>query len=144
MTRADFQAYKERSLNRFCYEVIKNEGADARREIARRIRKEINFAAVDPAVLERMSVEDTYNLESHVFCVQGYIPILVTDGLLAKALSFLINPLREVVLLYFFLDLKFTAIALLLKIPYTTVTYRFEAALTRLKDILESLINEEK
>ena len=144
MTRADFQAYKERSLNRFCYEVIKNEGADARREIARRIRKEINFAAVDPAVLERMSVEDTYYLESHVFYVQGYIPILVTDGLLAKALSFLINPLREVVLLYFFLDLKFTAIALLLKIPYTTVTYRFEAALTRLKDILESLINEEK
>ena len=144
MTRADFQAYKERSLNRFCYEVIKNEGADARREIARRIRKEINFAAVDPAVLERMSVEDTYNLESHVFYVQGYIPILVTDGLLAKALSFLITPLREVVLLYFFLDLKFTAIALLLKIPYTTVTYRFDAALTRLKDILESLINEEK
>ena len=144
MTRAEFRAYKERSLNRFCYEVIKNEGADARREIARRIRKEINFAAVDPAVLERMSVEDTYNLESHVFYVQGHIPILVTDGLLAKALSFLINPLREVVLLYFFLDLKFTAIALLLKIPYTTVTYRFDTALTRLKDILESLINEEK
>ena len=78
------------------------------------------------------------------FYVQGYIPILVTDGLLVKALSYLINPLREVVLLYFFLDLKFSAIALLLKLPYTTVTYRFDTALTRLKDILESLINEEK
>ena len=74
MTRAEFRAYKERSLNRFCYEVIKNEGADARREIARRIRKEINFAAVDPAVLERMSTEDTYNLDSHVFLCPGIYP----------------------------------------------------------------------
>lgn len=144
MTRAAFYEYKERSLIHFCYEVVKHEASDARREIERKSRKEVNFSAIAPAVLEQFSIEDHYNIESHVFYVQGVIPVMVTDGLLITALSYLLNPLREVVLLYYFLDLKFSAIALLLKIPYATVSYRFNAALNRLRDILESLTNEKE
>lgn len=143
MTKIEFYAYKEQAFNKFCYTVIKHEGINAIHEKARRIRNEINFSSVAPAILEQLSADDRYDIESRVFYVQSIIPILVIDGLLAEALSLLVNPLREVVLLHYFLDLKLPDIALLLKIPYSTVKYRLAAALARLKDILESLTNEE-
>lgn len=139
MTRQDFYSYKERSLNKFCYKVVNNESSNAMLSKRRKIRDEVNFSALPVSVQDRLATSDSYDIGSRVFYVLGAIPVMVIDEVLAQALSLLVNPYREVILLYYFLDLSFARISLLLDVPYTTVEYRYAAAMKRLKDIIRSL-----
>ena len=142
MKHQEFYRYKEETLDSFCKRLIKNEGKDARKEIARRAQHETLLSSLSASALAKLTTKDQYDLESWVFYVQGSIPIIVVDDKLAQALSLLNPSLRDVILLYYFLDLDMSRIALLLKISLGAVHYRYTAALVRLKEIMEKLLHE--
>ena len=141
MKRKDFQIYKMQTFDSFCKRLIKNEVIDIQRKISHRAKHEIIFSELSNALRAQLAVRDEYDLDSWVFYAKGKIPIVVIDENLARALALLTPSFRDVILLYYFLDMTLTHIALLLDIPFSTAQYRYTAALVRLKEIMESFPN---
>ena len=142
MKRAEFQIYKMQTFDSFCKHLIRNEATDIKRKKAQRAKHETNFSDLSNALRVQLAARDKYDLDSWVFYVKGKIPVIVIEENLARALALLSPRLRDVILLYFFLDLTLNHIALLLDIPFSTAQYRYAAALARLKEIMESFPNE--
>ena len=86
MTMQEFVLYQERTFESYCNALIRNEGKDARKEIVRRARREINLSMLDPTAQVSMGNQDTYDLGTMTFLVHG-IPVKVSDPTLGRALA---------------------------------------------------------
>ena len=137
MTREQFYTYQEQTFDSFVKTVIKNKSIDIIREYARQAAREIPLSDVSPSELfDQAAIIDTYHLYSRAFSVQNCI-VRVHDPVIGELLQYLTPQRREVILLYYFLDLNDTEISRLLKIDNTTVKYRRSTALKRLKEMME-------
>ena len=92
-------------------------------------------------ISKRASVTDTYRLYSRPYQVRDYV-IRVYDPNIGEVLQYLTPQRREVILLYYFLDLNDVEIGKLLHIDNTTAKYRRRSALKQLKKLMEDLQNE--
>lgn len=88
--------------------------------------------------LSAFYVEDQYRPYCKVFSVKG-IDIKVYDHTLAELLQYIPQDRRAVILLCFFLDLNDIEIGQILHIKSNTVKYRRNAALKRLRELLEDI-----
>lgn len=138
MTTEEFHTYQEQLFDSYCKRVIQNESIDAKREIARLAKHETVFSAMSAADAAQLITEDVYRGEPTVFHVRGY-SVVVLDESLGQALTYLIRPLREVILLRFFCDKSIDQIAALVNLSPTTVRYRCQKAMERLKNILQDI-----
>lgn len=137
MTQNELLSYKEKAFDSFCKSVIKNESADAFRELALRKNHVIEFSALSESELSAFYVEDKYYVYRKKYYVAGYI-IEVHDPVLGDRMQFLLPKFRNVILLSYFLGFSDTEIAKMLHINSSTVHYRKNIALRRLKTILEA------
>ena len=138
MTRAQFNAYQEQTFDSYIRKLIKNEGRNARRDIARRARREIALSQLMQSELTQVATRDCYNFESITFSVQGDT-VTVNDVLLGRAIASLSPQRREVILLSYFMDRNDPQIAKLLHTETNTIRYRKRSTLRRLKEILEAM-----
>lgn len=83
-----------------------------------------------------LTTVDQYFCRDHVFEVQG-MPVVVSDDLLAEALTRLPQSKRDVILLYYFQNLRDVEIGKKLKIVRSTVTRRRLATLQEMRAFLE-------
>lgn len=139
MTRAQFYTYQEQTFDTFTKTVIKNKSIDIIREYARQTAREIPLSDISPSDLyNQANITDTYRPYSRAYSVQNCI-VQVYDPVIGELLQHLTPQRREVILLYYFLDLNDTEIGRLLQIDNTTVKYRRNTALKRLKEMMEEL-----
>lgn len=138
MTLAQFYTYQEQTFDSFMGTLIKNEGKDARKEIARRAEHEISMSQLGKTALTPISVIDTYNLDSIPLCVRGQV-VIVKDSLLGRAIASLAPKYRDVILLAYFIGKNDSQIGVILDLAPNTIRYRRQTSLQRLKDILEVL-----
>lgn len=140
MTEQQFRTYQEQTFDAFCKAVIRNESINIHRQLAVQAEREVQLSSLSEPEIRTLCVEDSYSLYCRTFFVKG-IPINVFDQTLGDVLQYLTPQRRDVVLLSFFLGYSDTEIARVLHISNTTVKDRRNAALRRLKELLEEMNN---
>ncbi len=142
MTTQEFTTYQEQTFDAYAKSLIRNEGTDAKKELARRAGRETQLSALSPAELSLLASEDSYTLEKVTLFVREN-EVSVFNAVLGRALSFLPPKWRDVLVLYYFLDESDTQIAGRLGMTPAGAGHRRKVALARLKDVLEALGYEE-
>jgi RNA polymerase sigma factor (sigma-70 family) len=128
---------KQRVFDSYCKKVLKNEARDYHREMKRRRNKEISFSALSRKELEQLSTTDIYFATEQIFNVLGD-DIIVTNESVAEALRNLPEQRnRDIILLYYFLELTDREIGKKLDMIRSTVQNRRKSTLRELKKIIE-------
>lgn len=138
MTTQEFTTYQEQTFDSYAKRLIRNEGADAKKELARRANRESQLSALSPTALSALTVEDTYHPEKVTLFVREN-EVNVFNAVLGQALSFLPPKWRDVLLWYYFLDESDEAISVRLNMTTAGVRHRRKVALARLKGALEAI-----
>lgn len=138
MTREQYYEYLEKTFDAFCRRVIRNEAINAHKQLAARAEKEIPLSALSHEELSNLFYDDSYCHYCKTYYVQGH-PVHVNDPSLGEVLQFLSPRRREVILLTYFLDYTDADIARLLRISNPAVNNRKQAALKKLRELLEEI-----
>lgn len=139
MTLSQFHTYKEQAFDSYISKVIKNEGKDAKKEIARRAQHEVALSQLLQSELAQIATSDKYEIDNMTFSVIGGDTVIISDFLLGKAIAALPPQRREVILQSYFLNKNDVQIASLMHLETDTVNKRRHATLRRLKELLEAL-----
>ena len=123
MTPDRHDEHKQHTFDSFCKKVLKCEAYNGYREISRRQAHEITFSELPEEAMEQLAVYDRYPWEYTSFTVDGNV-ILIESDLLADALEALPQQDREIVLMYWFLELGDREIAMRLNMARRTVNRR--------------------
>lgn len=142
MTVQEFVTYQEQTFDAYAKRLISNEGADAKKELARRAKREAQLSALSPMELSMLSCEDEYGPEKVTLLLHGG-EVDVFNPVLGQALSFLLPKWRDVLLWYYFLGEDDNQISVRLNMTPAGVRRRRRAALARLKGILEAMEHED-
>lgn len=138
MTFQQYCSYLEQTFDSYCKTVARNKYLDILDEYARKAKHEQSLDSMSDRELSALFVEDQYHPYCKVFTVKEF-NIKVNDHTLAEILQYIPPERRAVILLCFFLDLNDTEIGQILHIKSNTVKYRREAALKRLRELLEEI-----
>lgn len=71
MTTQEFTTYQEQTFDSYAKRLIHNEGADARKELARRAKREVQLSALSSVELSALARENGYSLEEVTLFVRG-------------------------------------------------------------------------
>jgi len=142
MTREQFYLYLEQTFDSFTKTVIKTESLDILREYSRQAEREVSLSDMTPAEIgRRANVSDTYRPYRRAYTVRNYV-IHVYDPEFGELLQKLTPQRRDVILLYYYLDLNDVEVGKILHIDNTTAKYRRLAALDRLRKMMEEQDDE--
>ena len=119
---SDFQKTIQSQFDSKLKKDVKGIVRNYRKELARRQAKEISFCELPEIVVEKLIVWDDYESEYTTFDVCG-TEIRVLDEELAEALKQLPEQSRNIVLMFFFLDMSDSEIGEKLNINRST-SYR--------------------
>lgn len=132
---------KRHSFDAYCKRLLKNEAIDIQRRNAWLGKKEISFSELSRRDLLRLQYMDSYNYDPKVFSVLD-TDVVIENEDLGVALAELSPERRNVVLLFYLLDMKDQEIAKQLDLSLSTVQYRKASALARLRKLMEGYAND--
>lgn len=134
-----YEAFNEVTFESYCKAAVDKSVLRERLKKIERSKCEQTFSTFTDAMLYKLSQEDSGISQAEIncreFCVQG-IKVSVHGRELGQALVSLVPRDREIILLYFFLDIKHEEIARLMNINPSTVSRRRKAAMRKLRDFL--------
>lgn len=108
---------------------------DYERELGRRARHEMTFSDLSEAELNQIGFNDTYLSEFTAFEALGF-SVHVFDDRLCESLKRLPDRKRNIVLMYYFLDMTDVKIAELLQTSRSTVTRNRTSSLYEIKKMI--------
>ena len=132
---------KRHSFDAYCKRLIKNEAIDIQRRNTWQGKKEVSFSELSKKDLLRLQYMDTHDSDRSVFSVLDSNVVIENEDL-GAALAELSPERRNVVLLFYLLDMKDREIAEQLDLSLSTVQYRRTSALARLRKLMEGYTNE--
>ncbi len=135
---------KQHAFDAYCKRIVKNEAINIQLEHERQNKQEVSFSELSPWELQRLqSLQhiDRYAPDRKIFDVLS-IPVEIRDGGLAWALSALTVEQRNIVLLFYLLDMKDGEIAKRLCLKRSTVQYQRTNTLEELRKLLEGYEHE--
>lgn len=119
----------------YCKKVISNAAIDGHRELERKLKFECSLDDVVADDNETLLVFDTYPSESTVFVLED-VKVTIQDKRLADAFRSLQDELREILLMYWFLDMVDKEIAERKHLSRRAVNRKRNKAFCLLKDLL--------
>lgn len=134
MHSLDCQGIKKR-FDAYCKTVMRNKARDLYREEEKRNKMQVSLSALPNDAWDGLGVEDIYNLDK-VTLSFAEETIEVIGSALGEALHALNEPMRSIILLYYFLGYSDSEIAEKLGIARGTVYYHKRKALDELKEEL--------
>ena len=135
MTPDRHYEHKQHAFDSFCKKVLKCEAYNGYREISRRQSREVAFSELPEDSMEQLASYDRYPWEYTFFPVGGDV-ILIEDDRLAEALNALPQDGRDILLMYFFLDMADREIAERMNMARRTVNARRQKAYRLLKELM--------
>ena len=135
----DCSYYKERirhEFDRACILAINGEAANYFKALDRYGKRETSFSELSEVQLGELYTVDEYSVENFFFQVLEY-DIEVKDPKIAMALEKLTERKRNVILLYFFMDMNDVEIAKSMNLVRSTVCEHRKRSLEILKEILK-------
>ena len=133
--------HKQHAFDSFCKKVIRCEAYNAYRAIGRRQDLEIPFSQLPEEAMEALAAWDVYPWEYTSFPVDGDV-ILIKDDRLADALTTLPKRFRDILLMYWFLELADREIGERLSLSRRTVNNRRQQAYELLRKLMGGDENE--
>jgi DNA-directed RNA polymerase specialized sigma24 family protein len=127
---------KRHAFDSFCKKVLKNDARNSYGEEKRLRGKEISFLELSAHEIEQLSVTNKYFAEEQTFNVLGR-NVIVYDDSIAEALKSLTGRNRDIILLYYFLELSDGEIGKKFNMIRSTVQYRRTSTLQELKNFME-------
>ncbi|WP_077609595.1 sigma-70 family RNA polymerase sigma factor [Clostridium sp. Marseille-P2415] len=115
---------------------MEDERKDYQRYISRLSKHEISFSDMGDYLVSQFSNVDNYATDFHTFTLNGST-IGVENDLLSEALKSLTEKKREIILLYYFMDMNDTEIAEMLKLNRSTVYRHRTSGLAFIKEFME-------
>lgn len=135
MTTDRHKEHKQHTFDSFCKQAIKYEALNAYRQIRYRRNREISLSELPEENMEQLAVYDRYPWEYHSFIAYGKV-ILIENDLLAAVLSHLSQENREILLMYWFLEMADREIANYLHLARKTVNNRRLRSYRLLKELM--------
>ena len=129
------EIHKQHTFDSFCKKVLKHEAGNGHREINRRAHMEISMSDLPEEAMEQLAVYDDYPWDYTPFQV-GDETVLVKDDRLAEALAAIPERERNIILLYWFLELADREIADRMGIARRTVNTHRQNAYRLLKKLM--------
>lgn len=126
---------RQQTFDSFCKKVLKHEAANGHREINRRALIEIPMSELPEEAMEQLAVYDEYSWEYTSFQV-GNETVLVKDDRLAEALAAIPEKERNIILMYWFLDMADREIASHMGIARRTVNTHRQKGYELLKKLM--------
>ncbi|GIO19365.1 DNA-binding protein [Oceanobacillus oncorhynchi subsp. incaldanensis] len=120
MKLSSFQTTIENQFDYLCKRGMEDERIDYFRHLSRISKQEVSFSDTGEYLINQFFTVDNYTTDSQFFAVYGY-NIGVESDLLSEALRNQTNKKRNIILLYYFMDMSDTEIAELLKVNRSTV-----------------------
>ena len=120
----------------FCKTVLKNAAIDCFREIRKHREKELFFSELTKKEWQQLYMEDEYQLDSYIFQVLGQ-EVEVRNFLVANALKHLSEKKRNVILMYYYLEMTELEIAEKMHLRQSTINYHRTDSLKDLAEFLE-------
>ena len=127
------QEHKQHTFDCFCKRALKYEAYNIYREIRRRQQREVNFSELPEESMEQLAVYDYYACERDTFVIENEV-IHIENEKLAEALNALPPESRDILLMYFFLEMPDREIADCLHMARRTVNTHRIKAFQALKD----------
>lgn len=100
-----FQKTIENQFDYICKRAMEDERKDYQRYISRLSKHEISFSDMGDYLISQFSTVDNYATDFHTFILNGST-IGVENDLLSEALKSLAEKKREIILLYYFMDMN--------------------------------------
>ena len=141
MTPERHYEHKQHTFDSYCKKVLKCEAWNGYREISRRQKREVPFSELPEESMEQRAAWDRYPWEYTPFPV-GNDVILIEDDRLADALTTLPKRFRDILLMYWFLELADREIGERLSLSRKTVNNRRQQAYELLRKLMGGDANE--
>ena len=135
MTPDRHYEHKQHAFDSFCKKVLKCEAYNGYREISRRQKREVPLSELPEDAMEQLAAYDRYPWEYTPFTVGGDV-ILIENDYLADALNALPQDNREILLMYWFLEMADREIADRLHLARKTVNNRRLKSYRLLKELM--------
>lgn len=132
---------KQHVFDSYCKKILKNEARDYYDYLKIKRNNEVSLNNLSEEELEQIVVIPSYFSVTLISNLLG-LSILVDDIDIANALMKLSEDKREIILLYYFLDMNDREIAKQLNAIQQTINYQRNTTLKELKKILEEQENE--
>ena len=116
----------------FCIKVLKNEANAIQREKTRQRNWEVPFEELSDKRIAPIAQEDNYFANDHIFLVME-IPIVVTGDHFANAIAKLSKEKRDIILLYYFLNMSDREISERMRVVRQAISKRRSNILKELK-----------
>ncbi|SHK78502.1 RNA polymerase sigma factor [Hespellia stercorisuis] len=136
MKPSDFQKTTQCQFESLLKKVTRGIVTNYRKELSRRQNKEVSFCELPEIVVENFAVWDDYETDYTVFNVCG-IDIRVLDDKLAEALKRLPEKKRNILLMFYFLEMSDTEIGDLLNITRRSSHRNRTSSLDEIKKIFK-------
>lgn len=132
--------HKQHAFDSFCKKVLKREACNGFREISRRQKHGVFFSELPTESMEQLAAYDRYPWEYNAFILGGDI-ILIENDLLANALNALPQENRDIILMYWFLEMADREIAERMHLARRTINNRRLKSYRMLKKLMEGGTN---
>ena len=127
--------HKQHAFDSFCKKVLKCETCNGYREISRRKKHSIPFSELPEDAMEQLAAYDRYPWEYNTFILGGDV-ILIENDLLADALNALPQDNRDILLMYWFLEMADREIAERMNLARRTINNRRLKSYRLLKELM--------
>lgn len=141
MKPSTFKEGVEKEFDYISKRVIRDERKNYMKHLSSLSKHETSFSMIDDHTLNKFSTKDRKPSDYHTFFIDGQ-PIQIENDLLAEGLAQLTSRKREIILLYYFLDLGAQEVADMLNLNRSTVYRHRKDALTFIKNFMEERANE--
>ncbi|GEB76768.1 MULTISPECIES: RNA polymerase sigma factor [Sporolactobacillus] len=132
----DFQTTIQFQFDYMARKVMIRTKSNYRRSIGRRRRHESLFSEVSDLDINKLHTTDTYRLDRRFYKVLS-MDVQVTDCQIAEALDTLSKRKRDIILMFYFLEMSDAEIAKELSVNRSTVYRNRHSALEMFKTLLE-------
>lgn len=136
MKPSSFQTTIENQFDYICKRAIEDERKNYFKHLSSILKQEISFSNTADYLVNQFSTVDHYATDLQMFTLYGS-NIGVKSDLLSEALRNLTDKKRNIILLYYFMDMSDAEIAALLKLNRSTVYRHRTSGLAFIKKFME-------
>ena len=136
MKPSSFQTTIENQFDYICKQAMEDERKDYFKQLSRLAKHEVSFSEIGDYLVSQFAATDSYSTDFQIFMLNG-ISIGIENDLLSEALQYLPSNKRDILLLFYFMDMSDSEIADMLKLNRSTV-YRYRTSgLAMMKKFME-------
>ena len=136
MKPSSFQPTIENQFDYICKRAVEDERKNYLIYLSRLSRREVSFSDIGDYLVNQFATTDNYSTDFQIFTLNG-LSVGVENDLLSEALRELPENKREVVLMFYFMDMSDSEIADLLKLNRSTVYRHRTSGLALIKKFME-------